>query len=64
MLDFFLNEGWDDPYQPHRPLVVRNHRYRGVWGAEKRSEPIFPFVKGVNFEVLILNDQNCVESKR
>jgi hypothetical protein len=53
-----FNPRWDDPHQPHHPLVVRTHRHYGSWGAEERHAPSFPFSKGGNFEVLILNDNN------
>lgn len=48
-----FNPRWDEG-----PVVVRNSKKNGTWEREERQGPTFPFHKGANFEMLILNENN------
>lgn len=40
----------------HERALVRNSLLSGVWGIEERQGPMFPFVPGQGFEIVILAD--------
>lgn len=52
-----LSIRFNDPSNPHTPVVVRTNRSYGNWGSEERDGPS-PFVRGGHFDMLILIEHN------
>jgi len=48
-----FNPRWDEGH-----VVVRNSKRNGAWEREERNGPAFPFHKGANFDMLVLNENN------
>jgi len=39
------------------PVIVRNHMFDNAWGKEERDTPAFPFLRGFNFDMTIICEE-------